>query len=200
MGTAFATAFITMAVLMDPLGNIPTFLALSSGRTAAQRARAATQAVLVALVIILGFALAGRAVLDYLNVSISALSVAGGLLLALVALEMLSGHYDDPEVAERGNIALVPLGTPLIAGPGAIAATMVLLEDHATRLGRVGVGLGIAAALALVWIVLRLSAPIGSRVSESVIHLLSRLMGLLLAGIAVELVFSGVRDWIETFG
>lgn len=200
MGTAFATAFITLVVLMDPLGNIPTFLALSSGQSAKQRARSATSAVLVALIIILGFALAGRAVLDYLNVSIAALSVAGGLLLALIALEMLRGHYDDPDVAERGNIALVPLGTPLIAGPGAIAATMVLLERFDGARQIVGVALAIAAALAVVWIILRLSAQIGAKVSDSVIHLLSRVMGLLLAGIAVELVFTGTRDWITTFG
>lgn len=200
MADAFLTAFITMAVLMDPLGNVPTFLALSSNRDAKGRARAATQAVLVAFVLILAFALAGRAVLDYLDVSIPALSVAGGLLLALIALEMLRGHYDDPDVSERGNIALVPLGTPLIAGPGAIAATMVLIERNTSFADRVGVGFGIAAALIVVWIVLRLAAPIGSRVSESIIHLLSRIMGLLLAAVAVELVFTGSRDWIQTFG
>ena len=200
MGDALATAFITMVVLMDPLGNVPTFLALSSSRDARGRARAATQAVSVAFVLIFGFALAGRAVLDYLNVSIPALSVAGGLLLALISLEMLRGHYDDPRVSERGNIALVPLGTPLIAGPGAIAAKMVLIERNPHAGERVGVAIGIAAALAVVWAALRLAVPIGAKLSESVIHLLSRVMGLLLAGIAVELVFGGVRDWIETFG
>jgi len=200
MNDAFATAFITMVVLMDPLGNVPTFLALSASRDDRGRARAATQAVSVAFVLIFGFALAGRAVLDYLNVSIPALSVAGGLLLGLIALEMLRGRYDDPGVSERGNIALVPLGTPLIAGPGAIAATMVLIERNPGLNARVGVAVGIAAALAVVWVTLRLAVPIGSRLSESVIHLLSRVMGLLLAGVAVELVFTGVRDWVETFG
>jgi multiple antibiotic resistance protein len=200
MGDAFTTAFVTMFVVMDPLGNVPTFLALSSGRDPKGRAKAATQAVLVAFVLILGFALAGRAVLDYLKVSIPALSVAGGLLLALVALEMLRGHYDDPDVSERGNIALVPLGTPLIAGPGAIAATMVLMERNRGGVERVGVGFGIALALIMVWVVLRLSGPIGSKVSVSIIHLLSRIMGLLLASVAVELVFTGARDWIDTFG
>lgn len=200
MGTALATAFITMVVLMDPLGNVPTFLALSSNRDAKGRAKAATQAVLVALVLIFAFAFGGRAVLRYLDVSLPALSVAGGLLLALISLEMLRGHYDDPEVSERANIALVPLGTPLIAGPGAIAATMVLIERNQGVEQRVGVGIGIACALAVVWVVLRLSAPIGAKLSESVIHLLSRVMGLLLAAVAVELVFAGTRDWIATFG
>lgn len=200
MTKAIATSFITMFVVMDPLGNIPVFLALSSGSTPRGRARYARQAVLVALVLILGFAVAGRAVLSYLHVSLQALTVAGGLLLALIALEMLRGHYDNPDASERGNVALVPLGTPLIAGPGAIATTMVLLEREPATDARIGTIIGIALALLTVWIVLRLSAPIGSRVSQSVIHLVSRVMGLLLAGIAVEMIFSGSRDWINAFG
>ena len=200
MSEALLTAFITMFVVMDPLGNVPAFLALSSGQDARGRARAANQAVLVALVIIFGFALAGRALLSYLDVSLEALSVAGGLLLALIALEMLRGHYDDPDVSERGNIALVPLGTPLIAGPGAIAATMVLIERNEGVRNRVGVAIGIACALILVWLILRLAGPIGAKVNDSVIHLLSRVIGLLLAAVAVELVFAGARDWIRAFG
>lgn len=197
---AIATAFITMVVLMDPLGNVPTFLALSSGWDSRRRARAALQAVLVAFFIIFGFALLGKVVLDYLHVSLQALSIAGGLLLALIALEMLRGHYDDPDESERGNVALVPLGTPLIAGPGAIAATMVLIERSGDGVERAGVAIGIAGALLTVWVTLRLSAQIGNRLSGSMIHLLSRVMGLLLAAIAVEMVLSGTRDWIDAFG
>ncbi len=200
MTTALATAFITMFVVMDPLGNIPVFLALSSGSTARVRARYAWQAVLVAFILIFGFALVGRAILGYLHVSLEALTVAGGLLLALIALEMLRGQYDDPKVSERGNVALVPLGTPLLAGPGAIATTMVLLDREPGTDARLGTIIGIALALVTVWIVLRLAAPIGGHVSRSVIHLFSRVMGLLLAGIAIEMIFSGSRDWISAFG
>jgi multiple antibiotic resistance protein len=103
-------------------------------------------------------------------------------------------------VSERGNIALVPLGTPLIAGPGAIVATMVLLDSVSTAPDRIGVAVGIALALLAVWVALRLSVPIARHLPESIIHLLSRIMGLLLAGIAVQLVFDGTRDWIQLFG
>ncbi|HRC06995.1 MAG TPA: MarC family protein [Miltoncostaeales bacterium] len=194
------TAFITMAVLMDPLGNIPAFLGLASGYDERHRKRAALHAVLVAFVLIFGFALGGRAVLNYLHVSLQALTVAGGLLLALISLEMLRGHFDDPDVSERGNIALVPLGTPLIAGPGAIVATMVLLDSVSDVPERIGVAIGIALALLAVWVALRLSVPIARHLPESIIHLLSRIMGLLLAGIAVQMVFNGTRDWIQLFG
>lgn len=200
MKTEILTAFITMVVLIDPLGVVPVFVALSSGYDAVHRSRAALQAVGVALVLIFGFALAGRAVLSYLHVSLQALTVAGGLLLALVALEMLRGDYDDPAHAERGNIALVPLGTPLIAGPGAIVATMVLIDGAADGRERLGVALGIALALAVLWLTLRLAVPIARLIPASGIHLLTRVMGLLLAGIAVQMVFTGTRDWVRIFG
>ncbi len=199
MTTHLATAFITMVVLMDPLGNVPVFLGLAAGYDPKRRARAARLAVLVAFVLIFGFALMGRAVLNYLNVSLQALTVSGGLLLALISLELLRGHYDEPDFAERASIALVPLGTPLIAGPGAIAATMVLVERADDASARVGVAIGILLALITVWLTLRMSVQIARFLPESVIHLLTRVMGLLLAGIAVEMVFTGTRDWIDTF-
>ncbi len=200
MTTQVATAFITMVVLMDPLGNVPAFLGLSSSYSDNRRRRAALQAVLVAFFLIFLFALGGRAVLRYLHVSLEALTVAGGLLLALIALEMLRGHYDHPDMTERANIALVPLGTPLIAGPGAIVATMVLIDNASDASERLGVALGIAAALLSVWVVLRLAVPIARVLPQSAIHLMTRVMGLLLAGIAVQMVFDGTRDWIHAFG
>ena len=106
MTTQFLTAFITMVVLMDPLGSVPTFLALSSGYDAAGRRQAARHAVLAAFALIFGFAFGGRVILRYLNVSLQALTVAGGLLLALVALEMLRGHYDDPGVTDCVRITI----------------------------------------------------------------------------------------------
>lgn len=194
------TSAVTMFTILDPLGNVPTFLALSGGLDDRRRARAANQAVALAAAVILTFALVGRAILEFVGVTLPSLEVSGGILLGLVALKMLEGHFDDPGVAEHGNVALVPLGTPLIAGPGAVAATMVLVDRHQETGARAGVFVGLAVALAIVWAALRLAIPIGRRLSESAIHLLSRIMGLLLAAIAVELVFSGAREWIRLYG
>ena len=191
------TAFITLIVIMDPLGNVPVFLTISQGVEHAERARIAAQGVLVALAVIATFALAGGQILDYLGVSLPSLSVAGGLLLVLVALELLRGDYDVPRVGGSSQIALVPLATPLLAGPGAIAATMVLMEQADTS-GEVALTwTGILAAFGVVWIVLRLAAPIGRLLPEGVIRLFSRVMGVLLAAIAVELILNGIHDWIE---
>src|SRR5207237_71143 len=131
---AFAEAFITLVVIMDPLGSAPIFISLTAGRRPAARRRAALEAAAAAGGLVAAFALFGRLVLDYLHVSVESLTIAGGLLLLLVALQMLGG--EDIAPADTANIALVPLATPLLAGPGAIAAVMVLTKRHDDHPGR----------------------------------------------------------------
>ena len=122
----FGEAFVTLFVIIDPPGTVPIFLGLTSTMTTRKRRRAAQQAVLVAFGVIVAFAVFGQTILDYLGISLPALQAAGGLLLLLVALELLTDNAKEPEAHESVNIALVPLGTPLLAGPGAIVATMLL--------------------------------------------------------------------------
>ncbi|MPZ95675.1 MAG: hypothetical protein GEU96_12380 [Propionibacteriales bacterium] len=114
------------------------------------RRKAAWQAVLVAFCVIVVFAIFGREILDYLHISLPALQCAGGLLLLLVALELLTGKEQEPTQAQDVNVALVPLGTPLLAGPGAIVATMVFAErvDRTSML--VSVALGVVAVRAFI--------------------------------------------------
>lgn len=196
----FLTAVVTLAAILDPLGNVPVFLSLTGGQTEAERRRSADQAILVALVVILMFAVAGRALLGYLDIPVESLTVSGGILLGLTAFQMLIGQLDNPDVSAGANPALVPLATPLLAGPGAIAATMVLMDRNPDLDQRAAVIGGVLVAMALVWVTLRSSVPIGKRLSEGTIHFLTRIMGFVLAALAVELVFSGVRDWVDKFG
>ncbi len=142
--TLYVSATITLFVIMDPPGSIPVFLSLVGRKSPAARQRAAAQAVSVSLGVIGGFALAGGAILSYLGIGIPALQGAGGLLL-LIALDLLTGKENtQPQGAEDVNVALVPLGTPLLAGPGAIAATIVYVRDAN---GQVGSYLALAAAI-----------------------------------------------------
>lgn len=183
----FGEAFVTMLVIMDPAGTAPVFVSLTSRMSPADRQRAALRAVFAAGLLIIGFAVAGEAVLSYLGVSIEALSIAGGLLLLLVALEMLRGFDDAP--AEVSDVALVPLATPLVAGPGAIATVIVL-----TRNGPEGsVIAGTLAALVALGAALLLAARLARLVPVAWLHFLTRVFGLLLAAIAVQLVIDGVR-------
>ena len=116
--TVFATTFMTLLVIQDPLGAIPIFLSLTSRQTPTERAASARQATIVSFAVIVLFAVFGRYILKFLGISVPSLQVAGGLLLLLVALELLTDRADespDPD-AVTTNAALVPLGTPLLAG------------------------------------------------------------------------------------
>jgi multiple antibiotic resistance protein len=198
--TLLAEVFITLAVIMDPLGTIPLFLSLTSGRSAAMRRRAAAQAVGVAFAVIVVFALFGRQLLSYLHISLPALQAAGGLLLLLVALELLTGKQDEPSQAQDVNVALVPLGTPLLAGPGAIVATMVFVERIDAPADVVAVTLGVIGIHLVLWLTMRYSVGILRLIKESGVTLVTRISGLLLSAIAVQLVADAVRAFIAGEG
>src|ERR1700712_870924 len=137
---------------MDPVGTVPLFLSLTGGYSADRVRRAARQAVLVSVVVISVFAFFGQRILGYLHVSLPALQCAGGLLLLLVALELLTGRGDEPTRRGDTNVALVPLGTPLLAGPGAIVATMVF-SKRVHDLGDVtAVALAVIAVHLCIWL------------------------------------------------
>jgi MarC family membrane protein len=194
----FTEATITLIVIMDPPGTIPVFLSLVGRKPPATRANAARQAVLVSLLVISLFAVAGQAILTYLGIGIPALQGAGGLLLLLIALDLLTGRGSTkPETADNVNVALVPLGTPLLAGPGAIAATIVFVREAAGRFGAyLALGLAIVAVHAVIYVCMRYSGVVIRLIRESGITLLAKVAGLLLAAIAVELVANSVRGFI----
>ena len=195
--TLFATAFVTVLVIMDPVGNIPIFLALTKGQDVPQRRRSALQAASVAGTVILAFALGGQQVLELLGISLEALQVAGGLLLLVIALELLRSTAGASSLATGDtNIALVPLGTPLLAGPGAIAATMLYSRQADDLGGSLSVVLAIAAVLTVIYLSMRYAASFARILRDNGIELLSKVMGLLVAAIAVQLVARAVEAWI----
>jgi multiple antibiotic resistance protein len=194
--------FVTLFVIMDPVGKIPVFLALTRGRSAASMRRAAWQAVAVSFGVIVTFAFFGQQILGYLNISMPALQVAGGLLLLLIALELLTGKEQSIANGPGGNanVALVPLGTPLMAGPGAIVATMVF-SDQVDEFETFGaVALGVLLVHVALWLSMRFSIPILRVIRESGVLLISRIAGLLLSAIAVQLVADAIRALVTGEG
>jgi multiple antibiotic resistance protein len=184
----FTSVFVTLLVIMDPVGTIPMFLALTGGRTARARRRLAWQAVAVAVGVIATFALFGQQILRYLGISVAALQGAGGLLLVLVALELLTGKQEDPEDAPTSNVALVPLGTPLLAGPGAIVATIVFVRGAHGTADAWAIIAGIAAVHVVLYLALRFANVILRVIREGGVLLVTRISGLLLSAIAVQLI------------
>ena len=192
----FGSVFVTLFVIMDPPGTIPVFLGLTGGRTVAHRRRVAWQAALVSFAVIVLFALFGQTILDYLHITLPALQAAGGLLLLLVALELLTGKEDEARQSGDVNVALVPLGTPLLAGPGAIVATIVFVQQSDGLADRTAIAAGIVAIHLAVYLSLRFSVGITRVIRESGIVLLTRIAGLLLSAIAVQLVADSVRGFL----
>ena len=185
-------SFVTLLVIFDPPGATPIFLALVSDKSERERRRLAWQAAFVSLFVIATFALFGRLILDYMNVSIEALQAAGGLLLLYVSLELLTGKVTESESAGT-NIGMVPLGTPLLAGPGAIVATMIFVEQANTPQRVTGLVIAIVAVHLLIGLVLMMSTKILKIIKESGVTLLARIAGLLLAAIAVQMLADAVK-------
>jgi multiple antibiotic resistance protein len=197
-GALFVEATITLLVIMDPPGTIPVFLSLTGRKSPETRRGAARQAVLVSLLVISLFAIGGEVILRYLGIGIPALQGAGGLLLLLIALDLLTGRgATEQEIAEDVNVALVPLGTPLLAGPGAIAATIVFVRQADGHIGSyLALGAAIVAVHLFLWLCLRYSGVVIRFIKDSGITLLAKIAGLLLAAIAVQLVADSVRGFI----
>lgn len=194
----FTEVTITLVVIMDPPGTVPVFLSLVGRKARAARVRAARQAVLVSLGVITLFAVGGEAILSYLHIGIPALQGAGGLLLLLIALDLLTGkNANQPEAVDDVNVALVPLGTPLLAGPGAIAATIVFVRQADGEGGSyLALGLAILTVHIILWLCLRFSGALIRIIKDSGITLLAKIAGLLLAAIAVQLIAESVRGFI----
>jgi multiple antibiotic resistance protein len=192
--------FVTLFVIMDPVGTIPIFLSLTSGRSTASMRRAAWQAVTVSFAVIVLFAFFGRQILDYLHISLPALQCAGGLLLLLVALELLTGKEQETSASADVNVALVPLGTPLLAGPGAIVATMVFSQDVDGGAQFAAVALGVVLVHVALWLSMRFSMPILRVIRDSGVLLVSRIAESSSPAIAVQLVADAVRAFIAGEG
>lgn len=198
--TIFLSTFMTLFVIADPLGNLPVFIALTARNTNKERNRAAWQSVLTSAIVLAIFAIFGKYILDLLGITTAAMQISGGILLLLVALQLMqdeSNPQEEEAKASSVNIALVPMGIPLLAGPGAIVAIMIKVEESGDSLGGI---LAIIAAFILLhiieWVVLRFASPMHRLLGEGGTVFLTRIAGMLLAAISVQLIIVGaVSVW-----
>jgi len=196
------SALVTLVVVVDPIGLVPSFVAITHDLPARARRNVALRACLIAAAILAGSALAGDWLLRTLAIGLPAFRIAGGLLLFSIASEMVFGVRTgrQSQQAEQAleehvrNIAAFPLAIPLMAGPGAITATVLLAGRSGGDPIRLAILLGvIAAALALCFVVFTLAAPIAKLLGTTANTVLSRLLGVLLAALAVQYVIDGAR-------
>ena len=196
------TSFVTLFVVIDPLGLIPLFIALTQGMTQAQRRAIGRRACTIAAVLLIVFGLLGEKLLIFIGISMPAFRIAGGILLFLTALDMLferrtqrrenqsSAHAGDP----TDDPSVFPLATPLIAGPGALA-TMVLLAGGPPRgwLRLAEVHLVMLAVLGCVMAMFLIAAPVARLLGRTGMMVMTRLFGMLLAALAIQFILDGLR-------
>ena len=186
-------AFVTLLVILDPPGATPIFLGVLGNRTRAQRTRLAWQAAATSLFVITLFALFGQFIVNYLDISMPALQGAGGLLLLLVSLDLLKGHNDNDTQSAQKNLALVPLGTPLLAGPGAIVTIMLFAQDVDGSAMTTALALAVVGAHLVIGLTLMFSTHVVKLIREAGVMLLAKIAGLLTAAIAFEMLMSGIK-------
>ena len=194
------SVYLTLFVIMDPPGIIPIFLALTARRGATAMARLALQAALTSFGVIVLFAVFGDRILAFLGITLPAMQASGGLLLLIVSLELLTGKTDEPEEVDNVNVAMVPLGTPLLAGPGAIVATILFVRQSDTAPAVVALVVGIVAIHVTIYLVMRYSVVLARILRPTGILVLTRIAGLLVAAIAVQLIANGVFGFIAAQG
>ena len=192
-----AQAFVTLFVILDPPGAAPIFLGLASGKTVKEQRKLAWQAAAVSLFVIVSFALFGNAILGYLNISLAALQGAGGILLLITGLGLLTGSLTESNSATSKNIALVPLGTPLLAGPGAIVTTMLYVQKSEGSDQLAALAIAIFAVHFLIGLTFMFSTKILSIIKDSGVEMLARIAGLLLSAIAVEMIISSIKAFFN---
>ena len=184
--------FVAVFVLADALGNAPIFLVLTKGMELEQRNTVVDKASIVATGVLLAFAFGGQVILKYLDISMGSLRVAGGLLLLLIALKMLEGELDTPNVDGQRDVAITPLALPLMAGPGTLTAVMLLMSEAPNA--HLSVAFGIVAAMVVTWFIVRQAGRVDHLLGAEGEVIITQLLGFLLAALAVEIASKGIRE------
>jgi multiple antibiotic resistance protein len=204
MDTAFLiTAFVTLFVIIDPIGMTPLFVALTQGMGTARRRAIAIRACVTSALLLIVFAAFGEAVLGFIGISMPAFRIAGGLLLFLTALDMLferrgqrrKGQADAAEEDEGDDPSIFPLAIPLIAGPGSIAS-VILLAGQKPGVEGLALVIGVMlSVIALVFVMFLMGSLLERALGRVGINVVTRLLGMLLAALAVQFVLDGLRGF-----
>ena len=197
--TAFLiTSFVTLFVIIDPIGLMPIFIAFTPGMSAQQRRAVAFRSCIIAFFILALFAFFGEAVLGFVGISMAAFRIAGGVLLLLTALDMLFERRQERRegrVTEVPDPSVFPLAIPMIAGPGSIA-TVILLSGQIEGIQGPILILGVALAVMLVAVALFMAGNLLERALGDIgINVVTRLLGMLLAALSIQFILDGLKDF-----
>ena len=193
--------FTSLLFIVDPIAVIPTYLVITQRETRAQRARTARRACIAAAFLLTAFAFGGQVIFKLFGITLPAFRIAGGLILWLVAMDMLRGQRTTQESApeitegtEKDDVAITPLAVPMLAGPGAISTVMVLAAQAESAVQTAAVYAAIVLTAIASWISLIVGERLLMKMGQTGIRVMTRIMGLLLAAIAVQFVITGTKD------
>ena len=193
--------FTSVLFIVDPIAVVPSYLVVTRSETPAERAATARRACIAAALILIAFAIGGALIFELFGITLYAFRIAGGLILWLVAMDMLRAQRttqeSTPELVEgesKEDTAITPLAMPMLAGPGAISTVMVLAAQARTMPRKAIVYASIVVTALASWIVLRLAERLIERIGQTGIRVMTRIMGLLLAALAVQFVIGGLQD------
>ncbi|MBL9019624.1 MAG: MarC family protein [Myxococcales bacterium] len=201
-----AVALSAVFFVIDPLANVPIFLTITAGDTTQQRRSTALRAAMAAWITLCVFALAGGVIFKLFGISLGAFKIAGGIMLMLMSIDMMRAQpsrtrtteEEQAEGRSKDDVAIFPLAIPMLAGPGAIAMVMVLMSRAAWKpIPTAAVFVAVTATCLAAWLLMRSAASADKYLPKTVLRAFERIMGLLLAAVAVEFVAGGVRDMIN---
>ncbi len=202
-------AFVALSAVffvIDPLANVPMFLTITSGDTPEQRRSTALRAALASWITLCVFALAGGVIFKAFGISLGAFKIAGGIMLLLMSIDMMRAQpsptrtteEEQAEGQKKDDVAIFPLAVPMLAGPGAIATVMVLMSRAAWKaIPTAAVFVSVTVTCLVAWLLMRSAASADKYLPKTVLRAFERIMGLLLAAVAVEFIAGGVRDMIN---
>jgi len=198
----FAVSLSSLLFLVDPVATVPAFLAMTEGHSEAHRKRMAKRAAATAFLVLAGFGLTGAKVFALLGITMPAFRIAGGLILLLVGIDMVQARRpatnEAPGEAEEGahkeDVGIIPLGMPMLAGPGAISAVMVMIGPAPQWWQGASIALALLTTCVVTYLVLRAASPVRRFLGATGIHVMTRLMGMLLMALAVQFIAGGLTE------
>ena len=202
---AAITAFVALFPIVNPIGGLAVFFALTGDDTAAERNSAAARTALYVIAILIAFALGGSFVLEFFGISLAALRIAGGLIVAHTAWTMVTASSrltpaENAEARDKRDIAFSPMAMPMLSGPGAIGVVMALAARPDPATWMIGIVAGVVGIGVVVYALLRLGAPLAKRLGPGALGAIDRILGFLILAIAIELVITGIHGVYPSFG
>ena len=201
MSEIFIQTFFLYFIVIDPLGNTPLFLSITQNMDTNKKIRIALSASIIASIILLFFALLGSSLLSYLNISYPAFTIGGGIILLIIAIEMLFDKRQQRKGEDldlnSDNVSVFPLATPIIAGPAAITSVIVSVSDIGTNFTNQTVGmLSLVFVLFLTFLIFFIASKFSKLINKKIIGVISRVVAIILVGLSVQYILDGIKTFL----